>query len=87
MKIKEGFTLNEVAGNYIACPTGKLVKKFNGTVTLNETGAFIWKQLESEKNESQLVSALMKEYDVDENTASRAVGKVLETLKKEGLVD
>ena len=47
MKIKKGFILLEVAGsNVVVCVDGEL--SFNGMITLNETGAFIWKQLEKE---------------------------------------
>ena len=42
MKIKEGFILREVAGNYIVVAVGSAVKQFNGVITLNETGAFLW---------------------------------------------
>ena len=46
MKIKSGFMLYEVAGSYVVVPAGDEPLDFNGMVTLNETGAFLWKQLE-----------------------------------------
>ena len=45
MKIKDGFVLEEVGGEYLAVAVGALAGDFNGMVRLNETGSFIWKLL------------------------------------------
>ena len=47
MKIKQGFMLREVAGNYVVVAVGEASKKFNGVINLNESGAFIWKKSQS----------------------------------------
>ena len=63
MKIKKGFVIEEVAGSYLACATGKLAKSFNGFIRLNESGAFLWKMLsEGDKTEEDLANLLAKEY-------------------------
>ena len=62
MKIKNGFMLYEVAGSYVVVPAGNETLDFNGMVTLNETGAFLWKQLEQACTQEQLVQALLQEY-------------------------
>ena len=48
MKIKQGFILREVAGSYLVVAVGEAVKRFNGVINLNETGAFLWRLLEKE---------------------------------------
>ena len=63
MKIKDGFILREVAGETVVIPTDDTLD-LNMMITLNETGAFLWKQLEQDTNESTMVSALVGEYDV-----------------------
>ena len=42
MKIKEGFILRKVPGMNLVMPTGKNVKDFNGSLMLNDTGAFLF---------------------------------------------
>ena len=75
MKIKEGFILREVAGNYIVVAVGEAVKNFNGVINLNESGAFLWKILsQGVENESQLVDALLGEYDVEKEIAGEKSG-------------
>lgn len=69
MKIKEGYMLRKVAGNYIVVPLGAEALDFNGLITTNETGAFLWQKLTDGATEQDLLVALLDEYDVDENTA------------------
>lgn len=45
MKIKSGFVLEQVGGDYLAVAVGELADTFNGMVRLNETGAFLWNLL------------------------------------------
>ncbi len=79
MKIKEGFILREVAGDTIAMPGTEM--DINAMVTLNETGAFLWKLLEQETTEEVLIAAIVKEYSVDQETAATAVKNFVEKLK------
>ena len=69
MKIKEGYILREVADNYLVVAVGGAVKDFKGVITLNETGAFLWKALEKGADEQSLVSSLLDEYDVKKEQA------------------
>ena len=81
MKLKDGFILREVAGEYVVVPSGDDVN-LNMLITLNDTGCTLWKKLEEGAEKSDLVSALMAEYKVDEDTASRHVDTFVENLKK-----
>lgn len=86
MKIKDGFILRNVAGNYIVVAVGETVKHFNGVINLNETGAFLWKQLESDVDEQGMIKALLEEYEVDEAVAANDVRKFVEKLTEAGLI-
>ena len=79
MKIKEGFLLRQVAGQTVVLPTGGDLD-LNMMITLNDTGAFLWEKLQSECDESMLVSALLSEYDVDEATARSCVESFVKKL-------
>lgn len=86
MKIKEGFILREVSGSFLVIAVGKAVKQFNGIINLNETGAFLWKQLEKSSTEEQLVNALLEEYNVDRERAEKDVKEFVEKLIQAKLV-
>ena len=86
MKLKDGFILREVAGQTVVLPSGDELN-LNMMITLNGTGAFLWKQLESEKDEAQLVAALRSEYEVDEDTAISAVNGFVAKLKENGFLN
>ena len=86
MRIKEGYLLREVAGNYIVVAVGEAVKEFNGLVNLNESAAFLWKQLEEDKTEEQLVAALLGEYEVEEQKAKEDVSAFVKKLQEAKLI-
>jgi hypothetical protein len=83
MKVKSGFLLRCIAGSHVIVPIGDRVREFNGIITVNETGAFLWKQLEKGAEEDDLVHALMTNYDdVDEPLARRSVAEFLQSMKE-----
>ncbi len=86
MRIKEGYLLREVAGNHVVVPTGQAALDFSGLITLNETGAFLWKRLAAEQTEAELVAALLAEYDVDEATAQVDTTEFVARLKAADLL-
>jgi len=63
MRIKNGYILKEIVGNYVAIPIGQNVIDYKNMLHLNETGAFIWKQLESDIDFSNLLSNMIVEYE------------------------
>lgn len=86
MKLKEGYLLREVAGNYIVVAVGSAVKEFNGVINLNESAAFLWKQLSEDKTEEELVNALLGEYEVTRDIAEKDVKAFVEKLTQAKLV-
>ena len=87
MKIKDGFLLSEIDDSGIVVATGDASKDFNGIVTLNQTGIFLWKILEGGADEADLIKALTSEYDIDEKTAAEDVKDFLNTLKGADLLE
>lgn len=82
MKISTEYILREIAGEYVIIPTGQEAMKFQGLITVNETGAFLWKLLNSDVTKEQLVSRLSREYEIDEKTAEMDVEEFLDILEK-----
>ncbi len=81
MKIKSGFVLKTVAGEIIALPT-QGTTNLDMMITLNDTGRFLWEQLSQDVEKADMVAALLKEYDVDADTAAKAVESFVEKLKE-----
>lgn len=86
MKIKNGFVLRQVAGNYIIIGTGDEAVDFNGMITINETGAFLWKILEKEISREELAEKMLSEYDVDRDTAEADIDEFIEKLRSSKLL-
>jgi hypothetical protein len=86
MKVREGFVLRQVADATIVVPSGKASLDFNGMITLNDTGAFLWKLLEQGADEETMVKAMLSEYEVDEETARAGIKRFTGKLEKEGLL-
>lgn len=85
MKLKEGFLLRQVAGQTVVLPTSAELD-LNMMITLNETGTFLWERLVEETDEAALVKALLAEYDVDEETARKAVSAFVQKLNDNGFL-
>lgn len=81
MLLKKGFMLKKILDDYMVVPTGDNIIDFSVAVSLNETGAFLWKQLESEKTHEDLVSALSSEYDVLPEDVDGDVSEFVKLLK------
>ena len=87
MKIKEGYVLREVARNNIAVPLGDAEVSFKGIMTLNDVGTFIWKMLENGATKEELLNAVLNEYDVDEETASKDIDRYIIKLRAEKIIE
>ena len=86
MKIKDGFALRQVGGNHIVVPIGAQTIDFRCMITLNETGAFLWQQLQQERTAGDLAAALLAEYEVTEDVARADVDKFVANLKEAELL-
>jgi hypothetical protein len=87
MKIKDGYLLRTVAGSNIVVPVGEGSIDFSGVITLNEVGAFIWKQMAEDTDVDTIVKAVLDEYDIDEATAKADTEEFLDTLRGADLLE
>ena len=86
MLLKKGFMLKKILDDYIVVPTGDNIVDFAVAVSLNETGAFLWKQLESEKTHEELVVLLSQEYGVSPENVDDDVSDFIKLLKNHGFL-
>ena len=87
MKIKDGFVLRKVPGMNLVMPTGKNVKTFNGSLVLNDTGAFIFERLQKGATLEETAEALTQEYDVPLDTAGADVKNTVASLIEVGVAE
>ena len=87
MKIKSDFMLREVAGYYVVVPVGSGALDFNGVINLNESGATLWKAMEKDVTEEELVAALTFEYEVDGERAKADVTAFVNKMKEAKLIE
>lgn len=88
MKIKDGFTLRTMLGENIVVGEGLSQVNFNKLITLNETAAFLWKELQGKTfGKEDLVKLLLDNYEVEEERAAADVDKLIDTWIKEGLIE
>lgn len=87
MKVKDGFVLRAIAGSNIVVPVGAATAQFNGMITLNDSGAFLWRELEKGADVDSLTEALLREYDVDEATARTCTADFIAKLEEAGCLE
>ena len=81
MKIKEDFVLRKVADSYVVVPVNKLTLDFNGIITLNETGAVLYENMQKGTSREELIENLLAEYDVSREKAEADVDKFIQKAK------
>ncbi len=87
MKIKDGFRLAHIGKDTYAVAATPEAAALGSMVKLNESALFLWRLLERERSEEELLSALELEYEIDEETAKRDFSPFLEQLRGAGLID
>lgn len=87
MKIKNGYILRNIADEWIIVPIGDKIHDFNGLMVVNETGACLWKILQNDCSKEDLISGMMSEYEVNEETAKEDVDAFIESLIQGGVLE
>ncbi len=81
MKISEGYLLRTVAGKNIVVSIGSDVN-FSGMLTLNDTGVFFWNLLQENTTKEEMLTAVLKEYDVSSDIALQDIENFLTKLRE-----
>lgn len=87
MKIKANYALREVAGTWVVLPVAGETVNFNGMISLNETGALLWRALEQGADLDMLADALMQKYDVQRMEALKDAAAFVEKLSTAGCIE
>ena len=87
MKIKKEFITRTIAGETVVVPTGAAAARLNGMITLNDTGALIWKFLQEEHTKEELLAAMLEEFEVDEACAREDIEGFTGVLMEQGMLE
>ena len=68
MRIKDCFVLKNIAGVNTVISTS-LKTTFEGMITLNDTGVFMWELLAKGVSLEELANKMAEEYDIDKSIA------------------
>lgn len=79
--------MREIAGDTILIPSGSAAQKFNGLITVNELGTFIWNVLGEDVTLDELVGRITEVYEVDAETARADAEEFLDELRKVGALE
>lgn len=86
MRLMEGLCVRNILGEFIAVPTGSAAAKLSGLVALSGSGKLLFDLLQTEQTEQSLLEAMLREYDIDEETALADIREYLDAVRQHGLL-
>ena len=72
----------KTGNEYVLVPITNNIADMNSVYTLNETGAFIWEQIDGKRSVEEIIAMLTVEYDIDKQKAESDVFNFIEDLSK-----
>jgi hypothetical protein len=88
MKIIEGFVLRKMCGENIVTGEGLQHINFNKLITLNESAAFLWRELENrEFTPEDMAELLVQRYGIDKQLAMTDSERLLQSWVDVGVVE
>ena len=85
-KIKSGYVLREIEGEFLAIPFAPELNSAN-IIILNPVSGLIWEKLHTECTLSQLVKAVTENFSIDAVTAQGDIEEFLQTLKENDMLE
>lgn len=89
MRIKTGFTLRRVGGQYTVMAQGTAAARFGRMLQLSEAAAWLWREAERQGDFTveSLAEALCEEYDITPATALADVAELTAQWLQVGVVE
>ena len=72
----------KTGNEYVLVPVTNNIADMNSVYTLNETGAFIWEQINGKRNIEEIISLLTEEYDIDNKKAEEDLFSFIDNMRK-----
>lgn len=88
MKIKKGFVLRQLLGEYVVTGEGLERVNFNKIISLNATAAYLWEQVQDKDfTVEDLANFLTEKYEVSAEIALKDSQTLADSWKEAGLID
>lgn len=87
MKYNESYVVKNLADEIVLVHQDEYNVDCSKIITLNEVALFIIDKIKEGFNDTQIIEALLKEYDVDEKTATNDVETFINKLIELGIVN
>lgn len=85
MKIKSGYMLRKICNEAVVIAIGN--NDFNGMLKLNDTGAYLWEQMQGDFDTDTVKNALLAKYEISESEAEQGANDFIKTLSNVGVID
>jgi len=72
----------KTGNEYVLVPITNNIADMNSVYTLNDTGAFIWEQINGIRNVEEIISVLTAEYEIDKKNAEADVFSFIDNMRK-----
>ena len=87
MKIKEGLMLRKVKDQNIILSYDQSLVKLNGMISVNDTGAFIFGELQNEISFDDLLNKMIEKYNEKKEIIEKDLNDFLNALRSNNLLD
>lgn len=84
--INPNYVFREVDEELILIPVCEQAMIAPGVITISETTAFLWQNMNKSQTISQLCKLLCSEYDVDEETARQDISEMIDSMCKLNII-
>lgn len=85
MKIKEGLSISAMGDNFVVVADDERI--FPGMIKLNKSGAFVFELLQKQLSENEIITEIVKKYDVEKKDAERDFYEYMKAFENAGLVE
>jgi len=72
----------KTGNEYVLVPITNNIADMHSVYTLNETGAFIWEQINGKRSVEEIIAVLTAEYDIDNKNAEADVFSFIANMSK-----
>lgn len=88
MKTKKGYTLRTLGNEYLLIGEGIEAAHFGHMVSMNESAAILWKEVEGKDFDvATLANILTENYDISHETAENDAAALLQSWKEANIIE
>ena len=88
MKTRKGYTLRSLGKEFILVADGFEAVDFSRMISMNESSAFLWKEVEDKEFDAEMLTTLLTDnYDIDRETARNDVDNMLKSWSEAGMIE